>query len=98
MYQDNQSAIKLQLNGRKSSGKRTRHINIRYFFIKDLVDKDRISIQHCHTTKMVADFFTKPLQGRLFRTLKAVVLGQITISDFMKEFPNTPVSKERVGR
>ena len=66
--------------------------------MKDLVNEDRVSIQYCNTTKMVADFFTKSLQGRLFRTLKAVVLGQITISDFMKEFSITPVSKELVGR
>ena len=32
VYEDNQSAIKLEKNGRASSGKRTRHINIHYFF------------------------------------------------------------------
>ena len=32
LYQDNQSTIKLATNGCASSGKRTRHINIRYFF------------------------------------------------------------------
>ena len=30
-YQDKQIAIKLENNGRQSSGKRTRHINIRFF-------------------------------------------------------------------
>ena len=33
VYQDNQSAILLEKNGRRSSGKKTRHIEIRYFFI-----------------------------------------------------------------
>ena len=37
LYQDNQSAMKMENNGRSSSGKRTRHINIRYFFITDRV-------------------------------------------------------------
>ena len=32
VYQDNQSAILLEKNGRASSGKRTRHVDIRYFF------------------------------------------------------------------
>ena len=32
--QDNESAIKLEKNGRSSAGPRSRHINIRYFFIK----------------------------------------------------------------
>ena len=31
LYQENQSSIKLEKNGRESSGKRTRNINIRYF-------------------------------------------------------------------
>ena len=35
VYQDNQSAILLERNGRASSGRRTRHINIRYFFASD---------------------------------------------------------------
>jgi hypothetical protein len=36
-YQDNQSAILLERNGCASSGQRTRHVNIRYFFVTDRV-------------------------------------------------------------
>ena len=39
IYQDNQSAIKLENNGRRSSNKRTRHINIRNYFIADRIVK-----------------------------------------------------------
>jgi hypothetical protein len=35
VYQDNQSAILLERNGKASSSKRTKHINIRYFFVTD---------------------------------------------------------------
>jgi hypothetical protein len=35
LYQDNKSAILLETNGKKSSGKRTRALNIRYFFTTD---------------------------------------------------------------
>jgi hypothetical protein len=42
VYQDNQSAILLERNGRGSSGRRTRHINIRYFFITDRVKKKEL--------------------------------------------------------
>ena len=35
ILQDNKSSILLERNGKASSGKRTRHINIRYFFITD---------------------------------------------------------------
>ena len=37
MFQDNQSAILLKNNGKRSSSKRTKHINIRYFFITDRI-------------------------------------------------------------
>ena len=37
LYQDNQSTIKLEKNGRVSSGKQTQHINIRYFFVTDRI-------------------------------------------------------------
>ena len=37
IYQDNQNAIRLEKNGRRSSSKRTRHINIRYYFITDRI-------------------------------------------------------------
>jgi hypothetical protein len=37
IYQDKQSSILLEKNGKRSSRKRTRHINIRYFFVTDRV-------------------------------------------------------------
>jgi len=66
LAQDNQSAIRLEQNGRASAGQKSRHIDIRYFFIKDRVKTEGISIVHCPTDEMLADFFTKPLQGNLF--------------------------------
>lgn len=75
IYQDNQSAILLEKNGKASSGKRTRHINIRYFFVHDRVEAGEVSIQYCPTGDMVADFFTKPLQGTLFRKFRDQILN-----------------------
>ncbi|KAI2495312.1 Reverse transcriptase (RNA-dependent DNA polymerase) [Fragilaria crotonensis] len=66
VYQDNKSTILLAENGKSSSGKRTRHINIRYFFIKDRVASGEVKIEYCPTNEMVGDFFTKPLQGMQF--------------------------------
>ena len=74
-YQDNQSAMKLEKNGRQSSSQRTRHVNIRYFFIKDKIDQGEITLEYCPTDRMIADFFTKPLQGSSFRRLRDVVMG-----------------------
>jgi hypothetical protein len=67
VYQDNKSAILLEENGRASSSKRTRHLNIRYFFITDRVKSAEVGITYCPTENMTGDFFTKPLQGSLFK-------------------------------
>ena len=75
VYQDNQSAILLERNGRASSGRRTRHINIRYFFASDRISNGELRVEYCPTGDMVADFFTKPLQGSLFRKFRDVILN-----------------------
>ena len=75
LFQDNQSAILLENNGTASSSKRTRHIDIRYYFITDRVKKNEINIEYCPTKEMLGDFFTKPLQGALFYKLRAHVLN-----------------------
>ncbi len=77
LLQDNRSSILLEQNGRASSGKRTRHINIRYFFITEWVNMKEISIDWCPTKKMVADYMTKPLQGSLFRELRDYSMGRV---------------------
>jgi hypothetical protein len=66
LYQDNQSAIKMEKNGRNSCTGNSRHISIRFFFVKDRVDKGEFTIEYCPTECMLADYFTKPLQGALF--------------------------------
>ena len=75
VYQDNQSAILLEKNGRMSGSKRTRHINVRYYFITDRVNKGEIKIEFCPTGNMVADVFTKPLQGAAFRKFRNAILN-----------------------
>ena len=75
LYQDNKSAILLEKNGSLSSSQKTRHINVRYFFIKDKVDQGDIEIVYCPTGDMLADFFTKPLQGNQFIAFRERILG-----------------------
>ena len=75
IHQDNQSAMKMEVNGRTSCTGNSRHVNIRYFFIKDRVDKGEVDITYCPTGQMLADFFTKPLQGSLFKKFKSVIMG-----------------------
>jgi hypothetical protein len=76
-FQDNESAIKMESNGKASCGQRSRHIDIHYFFITDHVKQQSITIEHCPTGIMLADFFTKPLQGSLFRMYRSVLPGEV---------------------
>ena len=74
MYQDNQSAILLENNGRASISRRTKHLNIRYFFITDRINKGEIKLEYCPTDDMVADFFTKALQGKKFLKFRKIIM------------------------
>jgi Reverse transcriptase (RNA-dependent DNA polymerase) len=75
LYQDNKSAILLAKNGRASSSKRTRHLNIRYYFITDRIASKELTVEYCPTEDMLADFFTKPLQEALFRKLRDLIMN-----------------------
>ena len=66
LMQDNTSAILLGHNGQRSSTKRTKHIDIWYFYIKEMVDSKNVVIEYCPTEMMMADYFAKLLQGNLF--------------------------------
>jgi len=70
------SLLRAGTNGRRSCGQKSRHIDIRYFFIKDRIDSGNIKVVYCPTEEMLADFFTKPLQGALFRKFRDVVMGR----------------------
>ena len=71
IHQDNLSSITLEKNGKASSSKQTKHIKVRYFFIKDKIDRKEVSVKYCPTEDMWADVLTNPLQGRKFRTMRA---------------------------
>ena len=92
VYQDNQSAIKMERNGRNSCTGNSRHVDIRYFFVKDRVDKGEISVEYCPTDIMLADYLTKPLQGRKFHLFRAVIMGYKPLS----VLSSSPDPKERV--
>ena len=62
IYQDNQSAIRLEKNVNQSSSNSTRHINIRYYFITYRIMKQEASVECCPTVDMIWDYFTKALQ------------------------------------
>ena len=57
--------------------------------------KKEVSIKYCPSNYMLADYFTKPLQGKLFWCLRAVIMGHKPISWLETVIEPT---KERVKR
>ena len=64
---DNESAIKLANN--PISHLRTKHIDIRYQFLRDHETKGDVEIRHVSTEKQLANIFTKPLDESRFYAL-----------------------------
>ena len=81
VYQDNKSAILLEKNGTASSSKRTKHLNIRYFFVTDRIAKGEMSVEWCPTGDMVGDFMTKPTQGSVFKKFRDQIMGIVPAQD-----------------
>ena len=79
---DNRSTTMLiENNGRVSSRKRRCHINIPYFFVADRVQSNEVTMEYSPTGEMTGDFFTKPLQGVLFKKFRNDILNCAWISD-----------------
>ena len=75
IYQDNKSAMLLEQNGWACSMRRTRHSNIRYFFVSDRIKTNEVKVQYCPTINMLADYFTKLLQGATFQKFRDVIMN-----------------------
>ena len=70
-------------------------MNIRFVFVKDRDDKNELTIEYCPTYQMLADYFTKSLQGKSFYAYREVLMRWKHISS-LKQL-TSPAMKERVG-
>ena len=77
MMEDNQGAIALAKN--PIAHARTKHIDIRYHYIREAVQDGLVELQYCPTKEMVADLLTKPLPKESFQRLRTS-LGLDTLS------------------
>ena len=68
LYCDNLSAINISKNPVQHS--RTKHIDIRHHYIRDLVDDKVITLKHVDTEEQIADIFTKALDANQFEKLR----------------------------
>ena len=71
VYCDNSSAIDISKNSVQHS--KTQHIEIRYHFIRDLVERKIVSLEYIPTERQNADTFIKPLDRSKFEILRQVI-------------------------
>ena len=76
LMQDNTSTMRL-IEAGKPLSERTRHINIRFFYVHQYVTDGILKIKYCPTKSMRADGFTKPLQGKEFIEFRDYILGYL---------------------
>ena len=71
VFCDNTSAINLSKNPVQHS--KSKHIEIRYHFIRDLVEDKIVCLEFINTENQKADIFTKPLDGPRFESLRKTI-------------------------
>ena len=101
LYQDNMSAILLETNSKASGSKQTKHIKVKYFYVKDKIEQGEITVEQCPTEQMWTYINTKPKQGALFREFRGQVMGiscyyvdSILEHSIYLWLPNSPVGYE----
>lgn len=65
---DNSSTIKLSKNLVLHG--RSKHIDVRFHFLRDLTKEEAVKLVHCGTSNQVADIMTKPLKLDVFLKLR----------------------------
>ena len=71
VFEDNQGALALAHNPRDHP--RTKHMDVKYHFIRDTIERKRMSVVYCRTNQMVADTFTKGLAKPAFEKLRGAM-------------------------
>jgi hypothetical protein len=74
LAKDNESEIRMLVNGKASYTSNSKHVAIKHFWCTDRMKKGDISVRHCPTEKMIADYMSKPLQGKLFVAFRNVIM------------------------
>ena len=67
--------MNLQNNGKVSSGKRTRHFNIKIFYTTDLINRNKVEVSYCQTDEMIGDYMSKPLVGTKFKLFRDIIMN-----------------------
>ena len=76
ILEDNQACIQIADN--PVSQRRTRHIDVRFHFIRDYVEDGTVALQYCNTKDMLADIMTKTMPRPEFQRLRGKIIKDVT--------------------
>ena len=85
----------MKINRRKYCTVKSQNIKIRYFFIKDRLKKGEIIIIYFSAHLMLANYFTKILQGSLFHKFKDIIMKIVITYTLLKDIASNSI-KARV--
>ena len=68
IWKDNQGCISIATN-QKGMSARTKHVETRFFAVRQFVDNGDISVLYIPTAEQLVDIFTKPLGAEIFTKL-----------------------------
>ena len=93
LAKDNESEIKILKNVRDSCTWNMKHVAIKHFWSTDRIKNGNIGVVYCPTDEMLADYNSKPLQGKAFKTFRGGIMGWDHIGTIYKGYTHP---KERV--
>ena len=70
LFEDNQSTISMSKNPQFHG--RSKHIGIKYHFVRDQAEKNIVELRYCPTENMIADIMTKGLSKEKLVELRAM--------------------------
>jgi len=97
VYEDNQATIKMVNNGNDKG--RTKHIDVRFHYIREMIEQGQIKMEYKRTEDMIADILTKASEKSVFDKLRPALLG-LSPDEFkvsLLVFRDVFTSKEGVG-
>jgi hypothetical protein len=80
---DNQSSINIAKNPIFHA--RTKHVEAQYYFVREKLQSNEITLVYCNTSENVADIFTKPLEKIKFELFREMLGGEVNPFSIKRE-------------